>query len=152
MDYVLHKDKQITPEEYCRLMEATGWGSNYDLEAVARSISAYPFVAYARDPAGDIVGYISAFSDRAFSTMLGELVVVPKVQGNGIGRALLNAVEEEFRNVPIYVKPLGKAKGFFLACGYKTPGAEMNVLFKMNESQTNFLLDTDSQASRSARR
>jgi GNAT superfamily N-acetyltransferase len=146
MNYLLHEDKKITPEEYCRLMESAGWGSGYDLEAVIRSINAYPFVAYARDHSGEVIGYISAFSDGVFSTMLGELVVAPKVQGYGIGRALLNAVEEKYRNVPIYVKPLGDAKKFFLACGYRTPSVEMHVLFKKNERLANSALDITADA------
>ncbi|CAN5454449.1 hypothetical protein BH11PSE11_BH11PSE11_02970 [soil metagenome] len=133
MIYTLHMDKNILAEEFSALMKAVGWGSSYDLNAVAASISAYPFVAHARDEDAKLIGYVSAFSDGAFSTMLGELVVDPSVQGKGIGRALLGAVEERYRNVPIYVKPLGKAKMFFIACGYGAPSTEVCVLFKKNE-------------------
>lgn len=77
-------------------------------------------------------GYVSAFSDRTFSTMLGELVVHPLAQRKGIGHALLSAVENEFKGVPVYVKPLGEAKNFFVACGYRAPAIEMQVLFKRN--------------------
>jgi GNAT superfamily N-acetyltransferase len=146
MEYKIYHDKRISPAEFGELMVSVGWGSNYDSAAIERSIAAYPFVSYARDSAGKLIGYVSAFSDRAFSTMLGELVVSLPAQGNGIGRSLLNAVEEEFRGVPIYVKPLGRAKKFFLACGYRTPSAEMCVLFKGNALPANTVLDTGANA------
>jgi GNAT superfamily N-acetyltransferase len=132
MDYIIHKSKAVTAKEFSSLMEAVGWGRDYPEELVRRSIMAYPFVAHARSKDGKLLGYISAFSDHAFSTLLGELVVHPQAQGQGIGRALLLAVEHAFPAVPIYVKPLPAAKAFFLACGYKSPASEMTVLFKRN--------------------
>jgi GNAT superfamily N-acetyltransferase len=131
MSYSIHIDKNISAVEFSLLMESVGWGCDYPEEIVRRSMTAYPFIAHARSPSGTLLGYISAFSDRAFSTMLGELVVHPKAQGKGIGRALLTAVEKEFSGVPVYVKPLGAAaKQFFVACGYRVPSVEIQVLFK----------------------
>jgi len=115
-------------------MESVGWGSGYDEEIVRLSLTAYPFVAHARSKSGVLWGYVSAFSDRAFSTMLGELVVHPAAQRKGIGHALLSTVENEFKGVPVYVKPLGEAKHFFVACGYRAPSFEMHVLFKKNDA------------------
>jgi GNAT superfamily N-acetyltransferase len=132
MSYSIFTDKNISALEYSSLMESIGWGSEYSEELVHRSLAAYPFVAHARSESGVLWGYISAFSDRAFSTILGELVVHPLAQRKGIGRALLFAVENEFTGVPVYVKPLGEAKHFFAACGYRAPAIEMQVLFKRN--------------------
>lgn len=132
MAYRIFTDKNISAFEYSSLMESVGWGSGYTEELVRRSLTAYPFVAHARSESGDLWGYVSAFSDHAFSTMLGELVVHPLAQRKGIGRALLTSVENEFAGVPVYVKPLGEARHFFAACGYRAPGIEMQVLFKRN--------------------
>lgn len=134
MDYEIHKSKDVTAMEFSSLMESIGWGNDYPEALVLRSMTAYPFIAHARSMDGKLLGYVSAFSDQAFSTMLGELVVHPGVQGKGIGRALLLAVEQAFLGIPVYVKPLGQAKEFFLACGYKSPASEMTVLFKRNAS------------------
>ena len=135
MSYSIHINKNISATEYSSLMESIGWGTNYSEEIVCRSLTAYPFIAHARFQSGMLVGYVSAFSDRAFSTMLGELVVHPDAQRQGIGRALLTAVEKEFSGVPVYVKPLGAAKQFFLACGYRVPSTEMQVLFNRNGAE-----------------
>jgi GNAT superfamily N-acetyltransferase len=134
MTYSIFTDKNISALEYSSLMESIGWGSNYSEELVQRSLTAYPFVAHARSESGVLWGYVSAFSDRAFSTMLGELVVHPLAQRKGIGHALLSAVENEFAGVPVYVKPLGEAKHFFVACGYRAPSIEMQVWFKRNSA------------------
>lgn len=134
MIYQIHKDKQIAAREYSLLMESVGWGSDYSDQLVSRSIAAYPFVAHARSETAALLGYVSAFSDRAFSTLIGELVVHPEVGKEGIGRALLTAVEQEFPGVPVYVKPFDTALGFFLACGYRAPAREMRVLFKRNDA------------------
>lgn len=136
MTYSLHIDKNVSAVEYSSLMESIGWGANYSEELVRRSLSAYPYIAHARSPSGMLLGYVSAFSDRAFSTMLGELVVHADAQRKGIGRALLMAVEREFVGVPVYVKPLGNAKQFFLACGYRAPSVEMQVLFNRNGAES----------------
>lgn len=134
VSYTIQVDKNVSGAEFSSLMAAVGWGSDYPDEMVSRSLSAYPLVAHARSPSGKLLGYISAFSDGAFSTMLGELVVHPRVQGRGIGRALLRLVEERFSGVPVYVKPLGAAKHFFIACGYQVPAVDMQVLFNRNDA------------------
>jgi len=76
-------------------MDAVGWGSieEYDLREIENSIESYTFVAHIRDEMGLLVGYVSAFSDKAFSIFIGELVVRPEFQGKEIGRQLLETVE-----------------------------------------------------------
>lgn len=136
MTYSVRIDKNVSASEFSALMEPVGWGSDYPEETVRRSISAYPLIAHARSESGDLVSYISAFSDRAFSTMLGELVVHPAAYGKGVGRVLLTTIENEYPRVPVYVKPLGPAaKQFFLACGYRAPRVEIQVLFKGGASE-----------------
>lgn len=64
-----------------------------------------------------LLGTSPPSADGAFSTMLGELVVRPTFQGSGVGRALMRVIEAQFPGVPVYVKAMGEAKGFFEACG-----------------------------------
>jgi GNAT superfamily N-acetyltransferase len=111
-------------------MASVGWGEGYDEISFQRSSCAYPLVVHARSGDGALLGYVSAFSDGAFTTMLGELVVHPRAQRLGIGRALIAAVEAAFPGIPVYVKALGEARRFFEACGYRCPRSEMTVMFK----------------------
>ncbi|MNY01899.1 putative acetyltransferase [compost metagenome] len=130
MSYQISTARTVTWQEFAELMESVGWGDGYDEASFQRSYSAYPLVVHARADEGPLLGYVSAFSDGAFSTMLGELVVRRTAQGRGIGRALMRVVEAEFPGIPVYVKAVGEAKRFFEACGYRRPTSEMTVMFK----------------------
>lgn len=130
MRYQISSDRTVSWQEFAELMASVGWGDGYDGMTFERSNTAYPLVVHARSDEGLLLGYVSAFSDGAFTTMLGELVVRPAAQGAGIGRALMRAVESAYPGVPVYVKAMGDAKRFFEACGYRRPAREMTVMFK----------------------
>ena len=116
-------------------MESVSWGSGYSDDSIRKSLAAYPFIAHARSSKGELVGFVSAFSDGSFSTLLGELVVHPDSQRRGVGRALLKAVERNYVGVPVYAKPLGSAALFFAACGYREPSVTMKTLFNRNGAE-----------------
>lgn len=129
MKYSIFQDKNIEPSELSSLFEEIGWGS-YPDEIIIKSISAYPFIAYARSESGVLIGYLSAFSDRVFSTMLGELVVHSKFRRRGVARMLLESLDMQYPDCPIYVQTLGESKHFFFACGYKYSSSEVCALYK----------------------
>lgn len=130
MSYQISSERTVTWQEFAALMASVGWGDGYDEISFLRSSGAYPLVVHARSDEGVLLGYVSAFSDGVFTTMLGELVVRPDAQGSGIGRALIGAVEAAFPGTPVYVKALEEATRFFEACGYRRPSREMTVMFK----------------------
>jgi GNAT superfamily N-acetyltransferase len=129
----IFEDKRVSPAELISLMASVGWGdeSAYDAELVSRSVSTYPLIAHARADDGSLVGYISAVSDDAFSVFLGELVVHPKFQRQGVGSRLLHAVESRYA-VPVYVKSFLDQQRFFEHHGYSPPRRPMAVLSKRN--------------------
>jgi GNAT superfamily N-acetyltransferase len=126
--------KEIESLEFAALMSAVGWGqiADYPSEVVRRSLTAYPFVAHARNTQGQLVGYVSAFSDGAFSAFIGELVAHPSVQRYGVGSRLLEAVESYCKGIPVYAKPFADVEEFFLKQGYRRATRAMSVLFKLN--------------------
>ena len=129
--------KEIAPEELAALFGSVGWGEASDgsSEPIRQSLASYPFIAHARDQAGRLVGYASAFSDGAFSTFLGELVVHPEAQRLGVGRKLLAAVEAYAGGVPIYVKTFDDQAEFFRKQGYRTASRPMSILFKVKRTR-----------------
>ncbi|MBI2923070.1 MAG: GNAT family N-acetyltransferase [Planctomycetes bacterium] len=129
-------DKSVTPAEFATLMAAVGAGKaeDYSIPAIERSLAAYPFVAHARDAAGRLVGYVSAFCDGAFSTFVGEIAVHPDRQRQGIGRQLLQAVETYANGVPVYVNPFADHEEAFLRIGYRRARRPSTVLFKRTKS------------------
>ena len=130
----VHCDKQILPSEFALLMESVGWGVavDYDNVSVLQSFAHYPFVAHARAEDGSLVGYVSAFSDEMASTFIGELVVHPSFQRQGVGTRLLQAVESRYAGVPIYAQPFLDQQAFFLNNGYSLPRRPMSVVSKRN--------------------
>ena len=134
LGFEIHADKNIEPAELANLMASVGWGdeADYQPEMLLRSMAAYPLVAHCRDASGQLVGYVTAFTDGAFSSFIGELVVRPQFQHQGIGSALLELIVEKCRGVPIYGTPFEDTRDFFLARGFQEPKRAMSVVSMRN--------------------
>lgn len=134
--FLVLEDKNIEPSEFARLMGAAGYGreGDYDKDVIERSLAAYPFVAYAQNDQGQLLGYVSAFSDGAFSTFIGELVVRPDAEDAGIGPELLRRVERRYPGIPIYAHAFAEEQSFFIRNGYRVARRPMTVLFKQARS------------------
>lgn len=132
--FEIFSDKNLAPAEIANLMAAVGWGkeAQYDCKEIEKSLLAYPIIAYCREVDGLLVGYVSAFTDGAFSTFLGELLVRPSHQHRGIGSTLLAHVVERCRGVPIYATPFQDAEAFFLEKGFSVPKRLMSVVSMRN--------------------
>lgn len=127
-------DNNIEPSELANLMASVGWSaeSDYDNQVIEQSLASYPFIAHCRDSRGFLIGYVSAFSDGAFSTVVGELVVRPEFQRNGIGSELLRLVVERYSGIPVYAMPFEDVQEFFLTRGFRVPKRAMSVVSKRN--------------------
>lgn len=136
MTHVIHveTDRSFSPDEYAELMAAVHWGepSDYAAVSVTAALHAYHFVGHVRDEAGMLVGYLCAFSDGVFATFIGELIVHPCARGNGVGAALLEAVESEWPGVPVFALGFRDARAFFQRQGYSYPPRPMEVLTKLD--------------------
>ena len=127
-------DRSFTCDEYAQLMASVHWREpeDYPAASVAAALHTYDFVGHVRSESGVLVGYLCAFSDGVFATFVGELVVYPTFQGNGVGAALLNAVEAAFPGVPVFVLSYRDTHGFFAAQGYTPPPRPIEVLTKLS--------------------
>jgi GNAT superfamily N-acetyltransferase len=132
--FEIFSNKNIKPAEFANLMASVGWGneSDYDDTRIETSLSAYPIIAHCRNADGLLIGYVSAFTDGAFSTFVGELVVRPSYQRQGIGSALLKLVTERCRGIPIYATPFQDTEAFFRDRGFRVPKRLMSALSMHN--------------------
>jgi len=127
--------KDIVAKELDNLRCSVAWGVTGSSAEVERSMEAYPFVAHARNSEGDLVGYVSAFSDGVFTTMLGELLVHPDYQRRGIGSALLKQVEQRYPGIPVEVRCSGEQLAFFLRRGFLSRGRRVQLVSKMSDAR-----------------
>lgn len=95
-EITIHTDRtKVHPAQVVTLLEACGWGADDGAayaEKLRMSWQFYEVVAFA-ERASELVGYATAYSDRAFTSGMGELVVHPTCRRKGIGRRLLQEVE-----------------------------------------------------------
>ena len=122
--------KDIVAKELTALRRSVNWTRQASCANIERSIDAYPFTAQARNSADELIGYVSAFSDGVFMTMIGELLVHPDFQRRGIGTALLKRVELRYPGIPIQANSLSEDLPFFASQGYGSPKQAMQIVLK----------------------
>jgi len=88
-----------------------------------------------RDEVGQLVGFVSAFTDAVFATFVNELVVHPGAQGAGVGSQLLDAVEAAYPGVPVFAVGFRDARRFFLRRGYTYPAQPLEIYAKLNAAE-----------------
>ncbi|MCF6337982.1 MAG: GNAT family N-acetyltransferase [Gammaproteobacteria bacterium] len=122
--------KDIIAKELTALRNSVNWFRHSSCADIERSIEAYPFTAQARNSAGKLIGYLSAFSDDVFTTMIGELLVHPDYQRRGIGTALLKKAELRYPGIPVQAHSPSGCLSFFTRQGYTSPEQTMRVVLK----------------------
>ncbi len=130
--------KDIIAKELTALRCSVNLAQQASCTRVEQAIDAYPFTAQARNAADELIGYVSAFSDEVFVTMVGELLVHPDYQRRGIGTALLKRVVLRYPGTPIQAYSFDDALPFFTRQGYVSSEQVKRVILDnrtaMNES------------------
>lgn len=111
------------------LLKASYWGSQRTDEtnrrAFANSVCAIALVD------GKQVGFARASGDRAVFARISDVVVWPQHRGQGIGKALVQALLDhpELRSVPTWMLNTSDAHGLYTRFGFKpaTDGNEMRL-------------------------
>jgi len=125
----IHHGTVESIDELFELYNAVGWNAG-STSRLAVSVGSYSLVVTARSAEGVLVGYTSVFSDGAYTTFIGEILVHPDHRRQGIARAMVERVAHEFPSIPIVVHTLPEAGPFFSAIGFRTSSAEMTALFR----------------------
>ena len=141
----LKTGKDIVAKELTALRNSVNWSRHSSCADIERSIKAYTFTAQARNSADELIGYVSAFSDNVFTTMIGELLVHPDYQRRGIGTALLKKVELRYPGIPMQAHSPSGCLSFFTKQGYASPEQAMQIVLKsimpVNESVIAWAID-----------
>ncbi|MCF6323225.1 MAG: GNAT family N-acetyltransferase [Gammaproteobacteria bacterium] len=122
--------KDIVANDLTALRRSVNLTRHSTCAEIELSIDAYPFTAQARNATDELIGYVSAFSDGVFITMIGDLLVHADYQRRGIGTALLKSVERRYPGIPIQVHSLSDCLSFFTRQGYMPPEQPIRVVLK----------------------
>lgn len=106
------KDRSIDLYELEELCDAVGW-SRRPLRKVRKAIQHSFLVVSMWEEKGQyrrLIGFSRATSDHAFNATIWDVVVHPKFQGRGLGKALMKQVIKELRredisNITLFADP-----------------------------------------------
>lgn len=109
---IFSKDRTIDLYELEELCDAVGW-SRRPLRKVKKAIQHSFLVISMWEERGQyrrLVGFSRATSDHAFNATIWDVVVHPKFQGKGLGKALMKQIIKELRredisNITLFADP-----------------------------------------------
>ena len=136
MAYVI-KQQKPTAAQWMALRKSVGWAV-FDDEAVEKSLAATPFCVCAFD-GDELIGMARVLGDGVFSFYIGNVIVLPERQGEGVGTAIINEVMKHVREaaVPGAIASLMSVKGkegFYKKLGFEERptderGSGMSIFF-----------------------
>lgn len=126
-----------TPAQWMQLRASVGWAS-FPEEIAAKSLRNTPFCVCAFED-GKLIGMARVLGDGVFSFYIGNVMVTPDYQGEGVGRAIMREVMRyvEENAQPGAIASLLSIKGkedFYTQFGFRrrpddTHGAGMSRYF-----------------------
>jgi len=103
------------------------WDPTWRPDVVERALAASDGVAFVAQEDSEVVGFACAH-DVGFRAYLSELVVRPNAQAQGIGRALVEAVESSLagRGCAVLISDVWHdAEGFYRVLGWSQPDVRL---------------------------
>lgn len=107
--------RKPTVEEHRRLSESVGWADAFWWEAVPASLAGSTCGVCVQRDSGELVGMGRVVGDGAFYFYIQDVVVHPEHQGRGLGRAIVEALVGQVRQL---------APGHCFVGLFATPAAE----------------------------
>ena len=102
-----------------KLFLSVGWESGKYPEKLSKAMRGYETV-YAAWENETLVGLVCAMDDGVMTAYVHYLLVEPRLQGQGIGRRLMELVKEKYRDyLRINLLAYRDGVGFYHACGFR---------------------------------
>ena len=121
--YEVMRQADIPPRAVQDLREAVGWDRS---EGTTARVLAQSYAHFSITDASGLVGFLRVVSDGVDDAYLGDLMVHPRLQRKGLGRALITRALEELsadriRCIQVTFHP--GLEPFYRACGFDIIGA-----------------------------
>ena len=118
---VFAREPGLTVHEFRDVLIASGLGVTRPVDDEARlqqMLAGAGLIMTARTSDGSLIGVARCLSDAAWVAYLAELAVSKSVQGQGVGRLLLQAVRNELGpRVTLVLASVPEAVGFYEGAG-----------------------------------
>ncbi|MDJ0315619.1 GNAT family N-acetyltransferase [Arthrobacter antibioticus] len=91
---------EVSNHEILSLYDSVGWiAYTNDPDLLFRAISNSSFVVTAHNGTGQLIGLARAISDDSTICYLQDILVRPEFQNTGVGRALIDHVQQRYHHV-----------------------------------------------------
>ena len=91
-------DRMPTPQEHRRLAEAVGWAESFDWQSMPDSLAG-SVAGVVAERNGEVVGMGRLVGDGVLYFYIQDVAVLPELQGQGLGRALLDRLLHHVRRM-----------------------------------------------------
>ncbi len=123
-DITLLECPELT-EERCSAMvdiyNSLGWGP-VTRQKIASAYANTPYYILA-EAGASVIGFLRAFSDDVYVSWLAEIALAAPFQGQGVGRAMLQAMDRRFAHTAVYSEALYDSAAFLQKCGLASRSA-----------------------------
>ncbi|MBC8050219.1 MAG: GNAT family N-acetyltransferase [Chitinophagales bacterium] len=129
-DIVITREAEIPLAEYIGVLEASGLRERrpVDPDRIAAMIVNSNLIVAARD-SGRLIGVSRCMSDFAFNCYCSDLAVDKAYQGQGVGRALINATLAQLHpKASFYLTSAPDAVGFYDRIGMSRNGRAFCIM------------------------
>ncbi len=109
---------EFTPERCSAIVElynSIGWGPVTSEQIAAAYANTFYYILVEAN--GRVIGCLRAFSDDVYISWIAEIAVAASCQRQGIGRAMIQALDKRFAHTAVYVEALYDSSSFFYKCG-----------------------------------
>lgn len=122
MSTLVERGGRVTPQEIADLREAVGWDR---AEATQQRVLDGSYCYYVVRDGKSLAGFLNVVSDGVADALLVNVVIHPRSQGNGLGRALVRRAVDDVTAAGIQciqVTFLPELEGFYRKCGFHILG------------------------------
>lgn len=122
MNAEIRFETQLEQEEIVELYQAVGWASAQKPELLVAALNNSETLVTAR-VSGKLVGISNALSDGYLVVYYSHFLVHPAYQGQGIGRAIMEKMQEKYTSFHQQILVAdAKAVGFYQTLGFERAG------------------------------